>query len=126
MPCNPFQEVVSGAVRMGWSQRLLAVVTASLWACASQPAVPADLEALIMGCLEKLPAKRPASASALAESLRACRDFRGWTDEQAHGWWSRHAEAVAEMRRSSEPHPDQTTLDGPGHPGRLTVKVHRP
>jgi eukaryotic-like serine/threonine-protein kinase len=49
--------------------------------------VPADLEALILACLEKEPGRRPQTAAALQERVRACRDFGGWTRERARRWW---------------------------------------
>jgi serine/threonine protein kinase len=35
-----------------------------------QPAIPAELEAICLKCLEKEPGRRPASAEVLAEELR--------------------------------------------------------
>jgi serine/threonine-protein kinase len=55
------------------------------------PAVPADLEAVILRCLAKEPAERFADADALARALAACGDAGGWTEEHAAAWWSAHA-----------------------------------
>jgi serine/threonine protein kinase len=50
--------------------------------------VPASLSALILSCLEKDPARRPASAMTCIATLDACDDVPAWTDEQAEAWWS--------------------------------------
>jgi serine/threonine protein kinase len=48
--------------------------------------LPADLEALILRCLDKNPGNRPQGARALREALRRCRIPR-WTEAEAAAWW---------------------------------------
>jgi serine/threonine protein kinase len=50
----------------------------------------AELEALIMTCLEKNPNKRPQTARELRDQLRALVFERPWTDERAELWWKKH------------------------------------
>jgi serine/threonine-protein kinase len=52
--------------------------------------IPAELECVILACLEKDPARRPESAGRLAESLEACRLAQPWTPERARRWWETH------------------------------------
>jgi serine/threonine-protein kinase len=63
--------------------------------------VPSDLEALLLSCLAKKPQERPNGASDLRRRLRACNGFGSWTEEAARQWWDRHAEDLAERRRSA-------------------------
>ncbi len=50
--------------------------------------VSEDLEGLLHQCLEKQPAERPASASALRDALLDCKDSNGWTRQDAEHWWN--------------------------------------
>ncbi len=53
-------------------------------------AIPPDLEATILACLDKDPARRPPTAEALAERLSACRIETRWTEARAREWWDTH------------------------------------
>ncbi len=55
-----------------------------------ETAVPADLEGLIMSCLQKERADRPASAKELAGELSRCSDAAAWSEAEAESWWNDH------------------------------------
>lgn len=52
--------------------------------------VPSEFEELILACLEKDPADRPASALELAESLRQLQFDNPWDQARARRWWETH------------------------------------
>jgi hypothetical protein len=49
--------------------------------------LPARLEALLLSCLSKDPAGRPASAGQLVAALDGCTDVPSWSAQEARGWW---------------------------------------
>jgi eukaryotic-like serine/threonine-protein kinase len=57
--------------------------------------VPADLQHVILRCLEKDPDRRYQDAVALEEALAACKGMGEWTPERAEEWWRRHGDGTA-------------------------------
>jgi serine/threonine-protein kinase len=53
-------------------------------------AIPPGLDDLVLACLAKDPAKRPASAEHLAEALASIPGASPWTTQAARDWWDRH------------------------------------
>jgi hypothetical protein len=52
-----------------------------------RPDIPADLDAVVMRCLERDPARRYASAAELDAALLACAAAGRWQPEDAAAWW---------------------------------------
>jgi serine/threonine protein kinase len=50
--------------------------------------VPADVERIVLRALEKEPESRFQSARELDAALAACKDAVGWTNDQAHAFWT--------------------------------------
>ena len=62
-------------------------------------AISAELEAVVLACLDKDPDRRPQSASELRRRLEAC-TVEPWDDESARIWWLEHE---AELRGAEVP-----------------------
>lgn len=60
--------------------------------------IPADIEAVVMKCLEKKPGDRFKNVEALSEALDACRNAGEWTPQLATDWWSHSHEGRAAYR----------------------------
>ena len=60
--------------------------------------IDASLEALVLRCLEKGPAQRPATAAALRDELDALSNAGEWSSDDARTWWSSPAEAITKGR----------------------------
>lgn len=58
--------------------------------------VRADLEAVLLRCLEKDPARRFASADEVERALAGCGCAGEWDERQAVGWWREYRERVVE------------------------------
>lgn len=50
--------------------------------------VPADLELVILKCLEKKPEDRYQTVQELSQALQACDAYGKWTPERAEKWWT--------------------------------------
>jgi eukaryotic-like serine/threonine-protein kinase len=66
-----------------------------------RPEIPADLDRVILRCLEKNPADRFERAVDLAEAFAACTSAGSWTQDQATRWWQDYERetAIAEVEQ---------------------------
>jgi serine/threonine-protein kinase len=52
--------------------------------------IPRDVDALVLACLEKDPAKRPQDAKAVLRLIEGCQAGQEWHEETARVWWEKH------------------------------------
>jgi serine/threonine-protein kinase len=62
---------------------------------------PAELEQLLMRCLEKDVDRRPKSADVFRRALSNLSDVGRWTDDAARAWWDEHRSELSERRAPS-------------------------
>ena len=62
----------------------------------SELPIPPELDALILQCLSKEPAKRPATADAVAQRLDTLGIAAKWDARHARTWWELHEPELSE------------------------------
>jgi eukaryotic-like serine/threonine-protein kinase len=65
------------------------------------PGVPDDLQAVVLRCLEKTPARRFQSAEELEEALAGCACAAQWDRANAAAWWREHGTACQTGRNDT-------------------------
>jgi serine/threonine-protein kinase len=68
---------------------------------AARPGIPADLEGVVLKCLEKDRERRFQDIAALDGALAGCLWGEPWTEGQAADWWQRHGATLG----ASDPPP---------------------
>jgi len=65
--------------------------------------VPPEVDALVLACLEKDPARRPQNAEDVLRLIEGIRGAGRWSNEQARVWWQRHLPELAGPLATEEP-----------------------
>jgi serine/threonine-protein kinase len=78
--------------------------------------LPEALETLLLACLDKDPARRPASATAFERRLAGLAEASSWSEDDARAWWDRwrdRADRPADERESRSATLSISLLDRP-------------
>jgi serine/threonine-protein kinase len=70
--------------------------------------VPANLQRVILRCLEKDPERRYQDVATLEKAFAACESTRPWTAERAEEWWHQHGDGAV-----SPPEPETREEEQP-------------
>jgi len=62
-----------------------------------RPDVPAELQAVVLRCLEKDRGRRFPDVAALDEALDGCQQDESWTEARAADWWRNHGKSPGEV-----------------------------
>src|SRR5262249_9099263 len=68
-----------------------------------RPDVPADLEAVVMRCLQKRPGDRYRDVGRREKALAACGGAELWTEERAAAWWKERPDLPGETVEVGQP-----------------------
>ncbi len=79
------------------------------------PALPEDLELVVIRCLAKLPANRYQTVDELEKALAACACAGTWTQPEAALWW----QAASQPGKSEKPRPKAQQSESPS---RLSLR----
>ncbi len=80
-----------------------------------RPDVPADLQAVVLRCLQKKADARYPSADALEKALASCAGADAWTEERAAAWWkARSGQDETDQHAALEATTPRQPATGPG------------
>jgi len=85
------------------------------------PDIPRDLEAVILRCLAKEPARRFPTAAALNEALLSCAAAGAWTPALAAAWWAEHPFVAEPVRDDDTGHPTDAASRSGAVPFMTTI-----
>lgn len=73
-------------------------------------AIPPDLDAVVLTCLQKRPEERPQSARALRDALRGCSQVKPWMSEDALDWWRGFRTAAVPLEHAAAAPSSELTM----------------